>query len=507
MNLFKAALLSIRYLTLIIMIQFRKVFALLVLPSAFSFSALAQNTFATLDFKQFYAPGTGNFMEVYTSVSPLTCALKRLGVNQLQANIEITEIIRQEDKIIDFRKKNLASPVFADSAIYDFLHQERFAVTPGNYVFEFVIRDLNDTTQPSAVITQPFEVPVYTNNISISDIELLERFQKSDFKTVTWKSGYDLIPYVSNYYPDEINKLAFYFEVYASIPKDDNEKYLLYQFIENSEGKKIESLGKFTKFVPAEVTPTLQVFDITDLETGSYNLKIEVRNKKNELVASESLPFQRVNLLVDLSDEAISQAQIENTFVAEWNNTDTINDYLACLRPISANKEADLIDKHLRTGSDLIKKQFIYSFWLSRNSAEPEKEWLKYKKQVDVVNLMFSTRIKRGYQTDRGRVYLKYGAPNQVTDRPSEPSSYPYQVWHYYRAGQYTNKRFIFYMPDLVTNDYEVLHSDIPGEYKNYRWETFLHSRNTPMGDVDSNGNGNFNHYGGNSKDVYRFPR
>ena len=48
-----------------------------------------------------------------------------------------------------------------------------------------------------------------------------------------------------------------------------------------------------------------------------------------------------------------------------------------------------------------------------------------------------------------GRIFLYHGPPNTITDRPNEPSAYPYQIWHYYKIGKFNNKRFIFYKPDL----------------------------------------------------------
>ena len=33
-------------------------------------------------------------------------------------------------------------------------------------------------------------------------------------------------------------------------------------------------------------------------------------------------------------------------------------------------------------------------------------------------------------------------------DQPHDSDGYPYQIWHYYRAGKYSDKRFIFYLPD-----------------------------------------------------------
>jgi hypothetical protein len=102
------------------------------------------------------------------------------------------------------------------------------------------------------------------------------------------------------------------------------------------------------------------------------------------------------------------------------------------------------------------------------------------------VNKLFGCRVLKGYETDRGRVYLKYGPPNTMMDRLNEMDTYPYTIWHYYRAGKYTNKRFVFYQPDLVTNCFPLLHSEVPGEIKNPQWNQILHSRNTPMNNAQT---------------------
>ena len=92
---------------------------------------------------------------------------------------------------------------------------------------------------------------------------------------------------------------------------------------------------------------------------------------------------------------------------------------------------------------------------------------------------------------------MKYGAPDQFIDRPNEPSAYPYQIWHYYRIGQRSNVRYVFYNPDLVTNDYPLLHSDMQGEIQNYRWQNDLHKRDANSLNVDDPGGSV--HYGGNA--------
>ena len=114
-------------------------------------------------------------------------------------------------------------------------------------------------------------------------------------------------------------------------------------------------------------------------------------------------------------------------------------------------------------------RRFFYSFWSNR-SPDPEAAWVAYRKEVVKVNKLFGCRVMKGYETDRGYVYLKYGPPNTMMDRFNEMDAYPYTIWHYYRAGKYTNRRFVFYQPDLVSNCLVLLHSEVPGEIQNPRW-------------------------------------
>ena len=168
--------------------------------------------------------------------------------------------------------------------------------------------------------------------------------------------------------------------------------------------------------------------------------------------------------------------------------------------------EKNIIDKKSNDINDTLKRQFLYSFWYNRQPENPSLAWEKYKLEVYKTDQLFSTKVRRGYETDMGRTYLKYGPPNTITDRPNEPSAYPYQIWHYYKIGKFNNKRFIFYMPDLGSNEYSTLHSTLQGEYYNRNWKTDLHRRNTPGRSVDNTQNPNDGQWGSNSNTFFINP-
>ena len=65
---------------------------------------------------------------------------------------------------------------------------------------------------------------------------------------------------------------------------------------------------------------------------------------------------------------------------------------------------------------------------------------------------------------------------------------------------------FIFYKPDLGSNEYVTLHSTLQGEYFNRNWKTDLHRRNTPGRSVDNTQNPNDGQWGSNSNTFFTNP-
>ena len=81
---------------------------------------------------------------------------------------------------------------------------------------------------------------------------------------------------------------------------------------------------------------------------------------------------------------------------------------------------------------------------------------------------------------------------------------YKYEIWVYDKIGVFSNKRFVFYNPDLVNNAYRLLHSDMLGELKNPAWQQILVKRNTNDGTVDDPNKFNQKAWGSNSYDLFR---
>ena len=73
---------------------------------------------------------------------------------KLQANLEITQMFLQNEKIITVDKYTLKSPEMKDSTVDDFFDIQRFKLAPGIYEFDLAVKDLNN----GEVIEGKFEI-------------------------------------------------------------------------------------------------------------------------------------------------------------------------------------------------------------------------------------------------------------------------------------------------------------------------------------------------------------
>ena len=435
-----------------------------------SFSAKSELQ-AIFNYKQFQIPGKGIYIENYLSFVSSSLKYQNPNSKVLQARVLVTQILRKNDSIIDFKKYNVLGPELIDSVAVDFKDQKRFFVKPGVYELEIQLLDLNSKTQIPVELNKHLVIRSFDSQTTVSDIQLVDYFKKTTEKNEFSKSGYDLYPLISNYIPTEVIKLAFYFEVYN---QNSTRKVLVKEYIETYYGSKL--LPKYIKRSVKElkeVTPVFHAFDIENLPTGNYNLVVEIRNENNELVSSEKVFFQRVNSQI-IVPEIDTTEPIALTYDLP---TDSLDYFLEALVPIANTLEYKVLTGGKSKLSDEVKEQYFVNFWQTRYGVNAIKEWGKYRKKVVEVEQMFGNSTKPGFMTDMGRVYIKYGKPNDKVEKLNEQGTYPYVIWHYYQTQSRSNVLFVFYHTSAVTQDFELIHSDMPGEITNRDWQYMLNMR------------------------------
>jgi GWxTD domain-containing protein len=482
------------------------IFFVLVL---FAFQLNAKNLQAYLSYATFYSPADGSYIETYLSVVANSVEFVKNSNGKFQATVQISMVFRQNDVIKDFKKTDLLSPEIEDTSKIDFtfMDQQRFPLPDGDYDVEIQILDKNAAIAKPYSTTESLAIDFPKDSVCVSGIQLVESYKKAgDTTSILTRNGYDLVPFTINYYPQTVKNLTFYAEVYhTDTVYTPEEKFLVYYYIEAYEtGKTLTDYFKFKKETPKKVTVVFNEFDISNLPSGNYNLVIDVRNKENKSVAMNKMFFQRNNPDAQFNLQDIAALDITNTFVDKITSIDTLKDFIKSTYPVSTQMEKLFAETTLKKSDLKTLQQYFLNFWINRNAADPQKAWAEYYIEVAKVNKGYSTPIKRGYETDRGRVYLEYGEPNSITESISDPSSYPYEIWHYYTLANQKNRKFVFYLPDLVTNDYELLHSDAFGEIYDASWQMKLIKRNTTTNNPDQINDKDY--FGGQTEKDFKFP-
>ncbi len=430
-------------------------------------------------------------------------------VSRYQAVIK-TQVYDEKDSVVAQSSELVTSPTFSNQlAEHPFLYLSRLSVPNTMLRIQVSITDVAGETgknitqfSESIAIDQSKQYGAY-----LSDLVFVGDLLPPDESSPFYRNGQLLVPYVSDYFPTDINKLIFYTEIYNSTQQFPGGRFVYaYQIVHPESGQIMFNQQKLKRAATSAIVPVIGSFDLSQIPNGKYKLRFEVRNAQNELVVFQEKAFYRENNTYQPSLEELENVALANSFIGKVTSDSLLNEYLASLSPIASRGERKFLENPQRSLPTTEQKQrYFYNFWSKRNATQPDLAWYNYKKEVDNVNSLFGTSIKRGYQSDRGRVYLQYGRPDSRIERPNEPVSYPYEIWQYDQLESFTNVRFIFYDPSIGTNDYQLLHSEMRGEFRNPNWQTELQRRTNPSNSINNNAPaGNF---GSNAKELFDNPR
>ncbi|RLD86934.1 MAG: hypothetical protein DRJ09_11120 [Bacteroidetes bacterium] len=481
---------------------------LLLVVLSFTGNLYADGLRAYFSYANFDIPYAKPYIETYLTVDGSSVQYVQSENEKWYGKLDIQVVFSKNDSIVNFNKYQLTSPPLDDTALtpLNFLDIQRYILSEGTYFMKLTIKDDNSDKEPF-VSTSEITIGFPNDSISISDIELIADYKQTEKKSILSKNGYSILPYVFNYYPESVRKLSFYAEIYHPDTLSNNTPYVLYSYIRPYEiDKKLDKYFQVNRKNPRMVSPLLKSFNISELPSGNYLLVLEARNKDNDLIASKELFFQRYNPTVQFNLNTLLAYNPDNTFAGHISNKDTLVQYIKYTIPVSTDFERKYAESQLASPDLATLQKYFLNFWVTRNKENPEKAWIDYKHLVDYANKKFKTVSLDGYETDRGRVFLKYGQPNVVSENYNEPAAYPYEIWHYYELQGQHDKKFVFYTRDIVTNDFQLIHSDAVGELRNYQWQYIVYKRVMYPGNL-ADPVSQPNSWGNSSTDYYLQPR
>ena len=389
-----------------------------------------------LDYARFNYDTTSVFLEFYYDLNP-----RNMVVSQTPQGSIVEAIVHFEIKNIEsgefFINKNwkLSNPVnveHADSVAKSFVGSLGFVIPKGKYTLLVKAYDAKNE-KLSKVITETLLIqPFKETRFAESDVELASNIKRegADPKSIFYKNTLEVIPNPSMVYSHEMPVLFYYAELYNLKLEDPKTDFTLQKLLYNSSGTPVYRNSKNIKQADHAVVE-YGLINLSKLPTDSYNLVFSlIDTKTNQAFISQKRFYLYNPHVVDSSLTKKVEAGVMGSEYALYSNEECDNMF-AEVKYIAVKNE---INQYKSLDSLSAKREFLYNFWSARNpnpgSARNDyKE--EYMKRVAFANENFSRAGRKGYLTDRGRVLLLYGEPDQKDYYPSEPNLKPYEVWFY----------------------------------------------------------------------------
>jgi GWxTD domain-containing protein len=487
---------------------------LIVLLSVIS-STIFANITVYFNYGVFNAGNSKPYLETYLTISGNSVRFKPTD-GSYQASVNVSWNILKGSEVVKTSNYNVLSPKVNDTLhLPSFIDSQRFPLDNGQYTLELVILD-NANPEQKTTHSETINIQIKREKKAYnSDIQILESFAKSSSPSVLTKNGYDLIPYNINYFPKTQNSLKFYIETYnLDTLLGANSKFVFAYYVENAEtSQKLIGLSRFQKQNAAKINVLLTQFDITQLPTGNYNLVIESKDSANVVQSQKKWFFQRQS---DASQIVYTDGKNIRSIEDFFNivqSEDSLKQFVECLWPISSTKEREWQQVQISRKDPSIMRSYMVGYWKEQagDTIDPLKLWISYYKQVLEADALLKCGKQKGYYTDRGRVYLQYGKPDQRSQVNSEPNTYPYEIWQYNRIYDratkrfFSNKKFVFANFTIADDCYKLIHSEVRGELYDERWRFKLVNRSQQSGNVDDTNP--VKTYGSNIDDNFNNPR
>jgi GWxTD domain-containing protein len=304
----------------------------------------------------------------------------------------------------DVWERTLVVPAFeqtvAASAVVD---SKTFQVPPGHYRARISVRDLNAGLSSSA--SQRLEVPDYSRiPFGLSDLELGTQDSTSRFTPVR-----------TRVFGLEVRRLAARVALFDRREGPWPRSYPLHFRILDEQGLEILA-GDRQATLGHSAEPVVVRPPQTDLFLGSYSFELDLL-------------------------EGRSHWRVTRSFEVEESGAPRGKDFVRMLEVLSYIAEPREIER-LRSLKPEQQAQGWDEFWRRRDPAAgtgPNGALIEFFRRVHYAEHHFQG-FGPGWRSDMGRIYIKYGPPEQIESRSEANGTATVEVWTYSRP----LRRFIF---------------------------------------------------------------
>lgn len=410
----------------------------------------------------------------------------------LNSNLRIMMTVEKAGNIVTYDFYSLQTVLEDISS--DVIDIKRYSLDTGNYFLNIEITDLLDTVSvfhfsDSVFIEETGDKPAIGSILLIGDIESFSPEKAAQDSRVKYGFLVHPIPYQFPY--RSVPRTAFYTEIYNVNSETDSSYYILkYEIVQatsqhhHTPDKIIASQERRRRVKPMDIV--VNPIDLQKIPSGNYYIRVFAQDLSGKIIEQKIHFFQRSNPdydieLLSLAPKEVDEAPDLGRFQALPK--DSLVYTLKAITPLIGLYDAEVTKILIAESDKQAMGLYLYNHFRKDYPGNPFFAFQQFIKVADYADKMFNSGFRHGFETDRGRIFMKYGRPSDMIAVEDEINAPPYEIWVYNEVpvSNQTNVKFLFYNPDLVHNGHILLHSTARGEFNNPQWQTILY-RNAPGG-------------------------
>lgn len=423
-----------------------------------------------VDFSRFYGDENTIFFEMYYSFRSDEVSYKHLDGKYI-GGVNIFMEVTQGDIVVDKHEWTVPS-ILPDTSFMNLgktlVGVKSLFLKPGEYNIKINATDLNNTNRKDSLLFSQIKISLFPNvRDVISDPELCSSIKQveKDTSNIFYKNTLEVIPNPSLLYGVGLPIIYYYAEAYNLNLKTESQDYIVVIKVVDATGKEIIKQEKNKKRInPSSVE--IGTINTSSLKGGTYTFQISIVDTVSRTAAMSSKKFfiykpSHTDKLVSLTDGGMVSSEY-----ALMTAEDLDNDFAVAIYIVTEDEKS----QYSKLSDVDAKRKFLYEFWKRRDTdpATVINEFkLEYMNRVDYTNSNFTGAFRKGWKTDRGRVYISYGTPDDIERYHSSEDAEPYEIWNY--NSLQSGVIFIF-IDRSGQGDYRLVHSNHRNELQDDNW-------------------------------------
>ncbi|HEX9006808.1 MAG TPA: GWxTD domain-containing protein [Bacteroidota bacterium] len=381
--------------------------------------------------------------------------------------IDLTVLVNGKDSLV-YGDRWIVPALIKDTAALsrnmNLVGLYQFPLRQGEFTLKVIGRDRNDPSRRDS-LQMKFPVrPVTGEKTVLSDLEFATTIRQSKDKTPFYKNTLEVVPNVGGVYAE--NQPCFYYaEAYNLLVGSDRSDYLVRTAVYDAIGREVENHERPKKRL-AESSVLVDQVGVKSMHSGTYVMVVSLLDSAKKTLTSSSRKFYVLNTRLGVDSSMLAASSGVPLAVYASMDESELDEEFRQIRYEASDVERTQFSK--LQGAEA-KRKFLSDFWRRRPAGFRDE----YMQRVGYANQNFGVMGKKGYRTDRGRVYIMYGPPDDYERHPNESDGRPYEIWSY--NGIQGGVIFVFVQRNSGGGEYELVHSTHRNELHDDNWQRYVY--------------------------------